>query len=137
MHIMGHVGDIETTYSTDKPIPDDVIEQMRKAFEKCLRLIETEARGIQETEIGLKMNEFKKMMLILAGYSDKEIEQGNFLGMTEEELAKLINEKKTGAVGNGNKQQVVPLSPLEEMINQGYEFVSAIPGDKAIVKNTM
>ena len=103
MHIMGHVGDIETTYSTDKPIPDEVIEQMRKAFEKCLRLIETEARGIQETEIDMKMNEFKKMMLILAGYSDEEIEQGNFLGMTEEELARLINEKKTGAVGNGNK----------------------------------
>ncbi|MEM4104738.1 MAG: hypothetical protein QXF80_07075, partial [Thermoplasmatales archaeon] len=48
------------------------IEDMRESYSKSLRFLETERRGIKEEEMNEKINDFKRMMLILAGYSNDE-----------------------------------------------------------------
>ncbi|MEM3191433.1 MAG: hypothetical protein QW292_04930 [Candidatus Parvarchaeota archaeon] len=71
--MMGHVGDIEHRYTLNKNnLPEDVIEDMRESYSKSLRFLETERRGIKEEEMNEKINDFKRMMLILAGYSNDE-----------------------------------------------------------------
>ncbi|MGC8992078.1 MAG: site-specific integrase, partial [Thermoplasmata archaeon] len=41
MFIMGHKGDIEARYSTNKRLPPDMIEEMRESYKKCTKYIET------------------------------------------------------------------------------------------------
>ncbi|MHB1812660.1 MAG: hypothetical protein ACYCPR_09660 [Thermoplasmataceae archaeon] len=47
---MGHKGDIEARYSTNKRLPQDMIEDMRSAYSKCLKFLETEEKGIKEED---------------------------------------------------------------------------------------
>jgi len=50
MFIMGHKGDIEARYSTNKRLPPDMIEEMREAYKKCAKYIETVSREQSESD---------------------------------------------------------------------------------------
>ena len=150
MHIMGHVGDIETTYSTDKPLPDSVIDDMRNAFLKCLKNIETEARGITDDDkVSLEKSLTGTVLMKIFGYSKEESER--LMELSDDELQKELQKK----LGNGmdpdtvrrkakedvmligkrkNRQVMVPISFVDEYFNQGFEFVSAIGSDRAIMR---
>jgi hypothetical protein len=45
---MGHKGDIEARYSTNKRLPPDMIEEMRESYRKCLKFLETRISDISE-----------------------------------------------------------------------------------------
>ena len=131
--IMGHKGDIEARYSTNKGrLPPDMLEGMRSSYRKSLRFIETKAQEAGENE----MKDFLKHQVLLAlGYSEKEIEKVRLDGMTDQDFQKLIRDRVTRAMtGNGNRQRVVRLGEVERFISDGYEYVGSLPGNKAIVK---
>jgi hypothetical protein len=73
---MGHTEGIEAVYTTNKTIPDDIVEQMRKAYEQAsdayLTIPKTRLVSIEEAS-----NEYKRMYLVQYGE------------MTEQEAAKL------------------------------------------------
>lgn len=46
--IMVHKGDIEARYSTNKHLPPDIIEEMREAYRKCLKFLETRTSDVSE-----------------------------------------------------------------------------------------
>ncbi|MEM3290778.1 MAG: hypothetical protein QW046_04600 [Candidatus Micrarchaeaceae archaeon] len=103
--MMGHVGNIEHRYTLNKNnLPEDVIEDMRESYSKSLRFLETERRGIKEEEMNEKINDFKRMMLILAGYSNDEIDREKMLELNNEDLAKKIDEKKAKSLNNSHSQ---------------------------------
>ncbi len=150
MHIMGHVGDIETTYSTDKPLPDSVIDDMREAFKKCLKNIETEVRGIsEEDKQSIEKTLTATVLTKIFGYSKEESDK--LMELSDEELQKEL-QKKLGNASDPesirrnamqdareiskrkNKQIMIPISYVDEYFNQGFEFVSAIGQDKAIMR---
>ena len=150
MHIMGHVGDIETTYSTDKPLPDTVIDDMREAFKKCLKNIETEVRGIsEEDKQSLEKVLTGTVLMKIFGYSKEESDK--LMELSDEELQKEL-QKKLGNASDPesirkkamqdareiskrkNKQVMIPIGYVDEYFNQGFEFVSAIGQDKAIMR---
>ena len=47
---MGHKGDIEVRYSTNKRLPQDMIGEMRSAYVRASKFLETEEHGIKEED---------------------------------------------------------------------------------------
>ena len=132
---MGHVGDIEHRYTINKQrLPENLIEEMRSAYSKALKFLETEQKGIQESEMNEKINDFKRMMLILAGYSNDDIDKNRMLDLSNEELAKKIDEKKAKSLNNGNSQKIVSMKEIREYIEKGWEFVQSINSREAIIR---
>jgi integrase len=149
MHIMGHVGDIETTYSTDKPLPESVIDDMREAFKKCLKNIETDVKVISEEDKRIIEKTTLHNLLKFLGYSDEDADR--WMEMSDEEVQRELQKKLGNAQDpesirrkamqdakdiskRKNKQVMIPITFVDEYFNQGFEFVSAIGSDRAIMR---
>jgi len=71
------------------------------------------------------------------GYSDSEIDEiGDISKLGPTDLQELIKRKSMASLGlNGNHQKVVPMAEVEEWVEQrGWDFVTSLPGDKAIIR---
>ncbi len=129
---MGHKGDIEARYSTNKRLAPDLIEQMREAYKKCTKFLET--RMIEPSESNAKLY-LQQQLLLAVGYKQEEIDKMDLSNMSNEDFQKLLKNKITGAQGNnGNKQKVVKIEELQDYLNKGYEFVATLPNGTAIIK---
>ena len=130
---MGHIGDMEGRYSTNKKQLPETIEEMRSAYEKALTFFDIEKRGFSEEdkesiEKSLTTTVLKKVF----NFSDKEIEE--MIDLSDEELQKKIKEKKGMILNNGHTQKVIPMKEIEHYIEDlGWEYVKDL-GSKAIVK---
>jgi integrase len=136
---MGHKGDIEHTYTTNKALSGETIESMREAYKRAMKLVETEKKGIPEEDLARKLREFAIMMFesqFGVRLDDNEKERLYGLGIEEfqDELRKMTNSKKADIINNGHRQKPIPLSEVENYIEKGWEFVATLPGERAIVK---
>jgi len=132
---MGHTGDIEHRYTLNKgKLPENTIEEMRNSYQKSLKFLETENKGISESEMNKTIKELKTSMLILAGFSEEEIEKEKLLELSNEDLIKKIDEKRIKHLNNGNSQRVVSMRELKQYIERGWEFVANINSREAIIK---
>ena len=149
---MGHVGDMESRYSTNKKLRDTEIEEMRAAYSKCLAYLETQQKGIREEEKqSIEKSLTGTVLKKVFGYSDAEI--GDLLELSDEELQKKIQEKigptqdkekvrvkahsdarEVGKRKNGSRQVMIPISYVDEYFSEGFEYVAAVNGDKAIMR---
>ncbi len=131
---MGHVGDMEHRYTINKHrLPEDVIENMRESYEKALKFLETEEKGISEKQHNEEINGVKAMMLKLAGYTEDEINNQNMLDMDISDLVKKFDEKRTKSMNNGNSQKVINVREVKDYISQGWEYVNTLPGNKEVI----
>ena len=149
---MGHKGDIEAKYSTNKKLLPDQIEEMRKSYQGVLKFLETAEKGPGEEDITRK---FKEQILLLDGFTEEEIEERDLLDLKDDELRNMRREKLFGSKNpadeakesarndrinmiksrNSLRQKVISLFAIEAYINEGFDLVSdKIPGDKALVK---
>ncbi len=129
---MGHKGDIEARYSTNKRLPPDLIEEMREAYKKCTKFLETRITEPSESNAKLYL---QQQLLLAVGYKQEEIDKIDLSSMSNEDFQKLLRDKIANALANnGNKQKVVKIDEVAEYINKGYEFVAALPNGTAIVK---
>ena len=138
---MGHVGDIEHRYTVNKQrLPDEIIEDMRSAYGKCLKFLETEEHGIKEED-------YQKMLRTSAieafsgafGITLSEDQKEELLSLDTEEyqkrLGELFKDKRADLLNNGNKHKTTPEIELESYLNKGWELVQIYPrGDKAVVR---
>jgi len=132
---MGHTGDIEHRYTLNKgKLPENTIEEMRNSYQKSLKFLETENKGISESEMNKTIKDLKTSMLILAGFSEEEIEREKLLELSNEDLIKKIDEKRIKHLNNGNSQKIVSMRELKQYIEQGWEFVANINSKEAIIK---
>ena len=131
--LMGHKGDIEARYSTNKGrLPPSMIEEMREAYKKCEPLLSTKAESASEEQIKRTMRE---QFLIVAGFKKEEVEKMNLGEMTDEDLQDLVRKRFVGMMtDNGSRQKVVPVQEVKSYIGQGFEYVASLPNDEAIVK---
>lgn len=131
--LMGHKGDVEARYSTNKGrLPPTMIEEMREAYKKCEPLLSTKAESATEEQIKRTFNE---QFLIVSGYSKDEIEKMNIDDLSNEELQNIVRQKLLGIMtNNGSRQKVVPVGDVKSYIGQGYEYVASLPDGEAIVK---
>jgi hypothetical protein len=130
---MGHKGDIENRYTTNKHrLPESVIEDMREAYKRSQDFLQTTNAEIGEEKI---KEAFKKQLLAVAGFKEEEIAKQNLINMTDEELHNLVRQRLLGVMtNNGNRQRVISLAQVEKYISEGYEYVTALPNQRAIVK---
>ncbi len=69
--MMGHKGDIEARYSTNKGrLPPTMIEEMREAYKKCEPHLSTKAESATEEQIKRTFNE---QFLLVAGFQKEEV----------------------------------------------------------------
>jgi hypothetical protein len=130
---MGHKGDIENRYTTNKcRLPEGIVEDMREAYARSAQYLETTGRRTGEEELKAT---FRRQLLIVAGLKPEEVEAMGVASMTDEEFREAVRKKFLGMMmNNGSRQRVVPINDIEKYIAEGWEFVSAIPNGKAIVR---
>lgn len=130
--IMGHKGDIEARYSTNKRLPPDIIEEMRTSYQKCLKFLETRVSEVAEDNAKLYL---QQQLLLAVGYKQEEIDRLDLLEMSNEDFQQLLRDKVVGRMTeNGAKQKVVSVDDIEGYLSEGYEFESALPNGKAVMR---
>jgi hypothetical protein len=130
---MGHKGDIENRYTTNKHrLPESVIEDMREAYKRSQQFLQTTKGEVGEEKI---KEAFKKQLLAVAGFTEEEIGKQELVGMTDEEFNSLVRRRLLGtSQANGSRQKVVTVKEMEQYLAEGWEYVASISSDKAIVK---
>ena len=130
--IMGHKGDIEARYSTNKRLAPDIIEEMRSSYQKCLKFLETRVSEVSEDNAKLYL---QQQLLLAVGYRQEDIDKIDLADIRNEDFQKILRDKIAGTMaGNGAKQKVVSTDEIEKFISEGYEFQALLPEGKAIVK---
>jgi hypothetical protein len=133
MFWMGHKGDIENRYTTNKHrLPESVIEDMRDAYKRSQDYLQTTKGEIGEERI---KEAFKKQLLAVAGFKEEEVAKHDLANMSDEELHNLVRQRLLGVMSNnGNRQRVIPLTDVEKYLSEGWEYVTALPNERAIIK---
>lgn len=110
-----------------------MIEEMRAAYKKCESLIQT--AGPKPLGGDKLKRSLREHLLLMVGYKKEDIEKMDLAGMSDEELQQAASQKWLGRmVNNGSKQKVIPINEVENHLTQGWEFVAALPDNKAILK---
>ena len=134
MFFMGHKGDIEARYSTNKArLPPEMVEEMREAYRKASNLMQT-INSDSPTEDQMR-RAVKEQFLLVAGFNKEEIEKMNLAEMSDEELQNNVRQKLLGVMSNnGSRQKVISINDVKSYLNQGFEYVAPLPNNEAIVK---
>ncbi len=138
---MGHKGDIEHQYTlNNRTLSNDKIEQMRSAYAKCLRFIETEEKGIKEEDYA-KIQRDTAIMIMETAFNiqlteeQKEELRGIDTNDFQKRLGEIFKDKRADVLNNGNKHKTISERQLEDYLNKGWELVQIYPkGDKAVIK---
>ena len=128
---MGHKGDMEATYSTNKRLPPEQIEEMRSAYLKASKFLEP-AEAITKDDVESLEKSFTARSLKWFGFSDAEIKE--MVNLSDDDLQKRIQERRGMSMNNGRRQKVISIGDVESFIEQGWEYVNSLPGDKAIIR---
>ena len=130
---MGHKGDIENRYTTNKHrLPESVIEDMREAYKRSQDFLQTMKGEVEEEKI---KETFKKQLMAVAGFSGEEVAKYDLANMSDEELHNLIRQRLLGVMANnGNRQRVIPLADVEKYLSEGWEYVTALPNERAVIR---
>ncbi len=130
---MGHKGDMESRYTTNKNrLSQSVIDDMREAYKRSQDYLQTTKPEVGEDQI---KQAFKKQLLAVAGFSEDEVAKYDLASMTDEELHNLVRQRLLGVMANnGARQRIVSLEQLEQLIADGWEYVAGLPNDRAVIK---
>jgi len=131
---MGHKGDIENRYTTNKQrLPESVVEDMRAAYARSEEFLQTRMKA-ETSEEKLRAN-FRKQLLLVAGFGQKEVDEMDLLSMGDEELQSAVRNKLLGGQAtNGSKQKVVTVSEANEYLAKGWEYVAKLSNNKVVIK---
>jgi len=128
---MGHTGDMEARYTTNKGrLPESMIEDMREAYRRSQSYFQT--TGTKETE-DLKAT-FRKQLLGIAGFSPEEVDTMDPT-MDDEAFQELVRKRLLGAmVSNGASQRIVGVGEVESFLSKGWDFVATLPDNRIVIK---
>jgi len=133
---MGHKGDIENRYTTNKQrLPESVIEDMREAYKRSQDFLQTtEREEIREEKL---QESFRKQLLLIAGLSQEEIEKKDISSISDEELQEIFRKRLLGMERSDcTKQKVVSVDQVENCLAQGWQYVANLPNEKVLLKQT-
>ncbi|EMR73546.1 phage integrase family protein [Thaumarchaeota archaeon SCGC AB-539-E09] len=130
---MGHKGDIENRYTTNKGrLPEKVIEDMRDAYGRSQRFLQTTVR--EETSEERLRDSFRKQLLLVAGFSSEEVEALD-PSMDDEAFQEMVRKRLLGAmVNNGVSQRVIGVEEVERFLSGGWDFVATLPDNRIVVR---
>ncbi|MEM3797795.1 MAG: site-specific integrase, partial [Candidatus Bathyarchaeia archaeon] len=91
---MGHKGDIENRYTTNKcRLPESVIEDMREAFTRSQEYLQTTK---PETGRERLVEEFRRQLLLVAGFSQDEVDQMDLPSLSDDEFQEIVRKRLLG-----------------------------------------
>ena len=127
---MGHKGDIEAVYTTNKhKLSNEMLEDMRQAFKKASDYLVTEKSDTKGE------SELKRLFLLASGkFSREEIDKKQQAELPYDELQKVLQERLDSVSGNGKRQLVVPVNEVKTYLPQGYEFATNLGNGEAVLK---
>jgi len=131
---MGHTGDIENRYTTNKcRLPESVIEDMREAYRRSQEFLQT--RKKEETSEERLRDSFRKQILLVAGFNQEEVDKMDLPSMSDEELQSLVRKKLLGAPPSDcSTQKVVSIDEANGYLEKGWEFVAKLSNNKVVIK---
>jgi len=131
---MGHKGDIENRYTTNKcRLPESVIEDMREAYKRSQEYLQT--TKVEENSEEKLRQAFRKQLLLVAGFNQDEVEKMDLSSINDEELQEIVRKKLLGVeTSDCVKQKVVNINDVENYLTQGWEYVANLPNKKVIIK---
>ncbi len=131
---MGHKGDIENRYTTNKQkLTENVVEDMREAYRRSQEYLQTTKAA--ETSEERLAQAFRKQLLLVAGFTQDEIDKMDLPAVSDEELQEIVRKRLLGAqTTNGSKQKVVSVDEANGYLAQGWEYVAKISGNKVVIK---
>lgn len=130
---MGHKGDIENRYTTNKAkLPETVIDDMREAYRRSQEYLQT--TKLEENSEERLRHAFRKQLLLVAGFSQEELEKMDISSVNDEELQSIIRKRLLGEKTNDCPQKAVSVNDVESYLQQGWEFVATLPNNKVIIK---
>jgi hypothetical protein len=116
---MGHKGDIENRYTTNKlRLPESVVEDMRAAYSRSEEFLQT-TQKVETSEERIR-DSFSRQLLLVAGFSRDEVDKMDLLSLSDEDLQKKVRQKLLGANTDSNvKQKAVDISEVGKYLAQG------------------
>jgi hypothetical protein len=109
------------------------VEDMRREYERACRFLEPR-HGPSEVD---RTREISRICLEVVGVTEEKIADLELAEVGHAELADYVRsvlEVAKQSKAKRAKQKIVDVKDLESAIDAGYEFLSLLPGDRAIVK---
>jgi integrase len=130
---MGHKGDIEARYTTNKGrLPESIIEDMREAYKRSQKFLQTTKKGEADEET--MRASFRKQLLLVAGFSVEEVEELD-TSMDDETFQETVRKKLLGSMANnGANQKVINVRDVERFLSGGWDFVATLPDDRVVIR---
>jgi hypothetical protein len=130
---MGHKGDIENRYTTNKcRLPEEVVEDMREAYRKSQEFLQTSRPESAKDKL---IEEFRRQLLLVAGFTEEEISKVDVTSLSDEEFQRIIKERLVGNMNDDcGAQKLINLHELEKYLDSGWEYVATLPNKKVVVR---
>jgi len=131
---MGHKGDIENRYTTNKQrLPESVVEDMRAAYARSEEFLQTKVK--EETSEEKLRGSFRKQLLLVAGFTQAELDKMDVPSMSDEELQSIVRKRLLGVqTANGASQKVVNVGEANDYLAKGWEYVAKLSNNKVVIK---
>ncbi|MDH5779168.1 MAG: site-specific integrase [Candidatus Bathyarchaeota archaeon] len=131
---MGHKGDIENRYTTNKGrLPEAVIEDMREAYKRSQEYLQTTKPEITEERL---KDAFRKQLLLVAGFTQQEAEELELSALSDEEFQEIIRRRLLGEEKEDcGREKVIDLNEIESYLDEGWEYIATLPSGKSIIKS--
>ena len=130
---MGHKGDIENRYTTNKcRLPEAVIEGMREAYRGSQEYLQTTKPEITEERLE---ESFRKQLLLVAGFKQQEVEELELSSLSDEEFQEIVRRRLLGGeTEDCGREKAINLDEIESYLAEGWEYVATLPNKKVIMK---
>jgi integrase len=128
--LMGHKAFLDSSYRRF------TIEQMAEYYLKGMDEV-TAMMKRQGPDEATMLATFNRQFLKISKYTDDEIEAlGDLSQLSNEQLQELIARKQMENLGlkNGNRQKVIPVTELKKWVSEGWEYVTTLPDNEAIIR---
>jgi len=109
-----------------------VIEDMREAYKRSQEYLQTIK---PETSRESLIQEFRKQLLLVAGFPQEEIDQIDLTGLSDEEFQELVRKRLIDSEKEDcGTQKVIDLNQIEGYLKKGWEYVATLPNGKIIIE---
>lgn len=131
--LLGHSLGVSGRYNLAKKLNPEMVEELRSAYRRAEPYLSTERSRPTEDEANRRL---KRLMLRVAGYSDKELDEVPWDSVTDEEIERMVAER-LDTLPRKAAEQVVPTEVLNRMLAEGWEFVATLSPGQVIVRQPL
>jgi hypothetical protein len=132
---MGHKGDIENRYTTNKQrLPEQVIEDMREAYRRSQEFLQT-SKAAETSEEKIRQA-FRKQLLLVAGFAQEEVDKMDVPSLSDEKLQEIVRKRLLGAeTDDCPEEKAVSVNEVNKYLAQGWEYVASLSKDRVVIRS--